>query len=159
MAGKRREIIWTLEACIEDAKKYKTRSEWRNSSVSAYNKAGIKNWTEICCKHMPKHNRKRLDSAKLLLSCLHSTSGYTTVEDWKENEPEAYKLAYKYGWVRRCKAKIVPTVICTLEVCIEIAKQFKTRTEWNKGHRASYQTAQRKKWMNECCSHMPPRPW
>ena len=42
---------WTLDNCIEDAKNYKTRSEWYKNS-SGYGLAHKNNWLDICCKHM-----------------------------------------------------------------------------------------------------------
>lgn len=45
---------WTLNRCIVDALKYKTRSEWSKNSNSAYTTARKNNWMEECCKHMNK---------------------------------------------------------------------------------------------------------
>ncbi|MBV30663.1 MAG: hypothetical protein CL504_08515, partial [Actinobacteria bacterium] len=44
-------IKWTKSACIEDAQKYKTRSEWDNQSTG-YNAAWKNGWLEECCRHM-----------------------------------------------------------------------------------------------------------
>lgn len=48
---------WGLEACIADAKKYKTRTEWAMKSRSAYTAAVKNNWLNRCCQHMPKRRK------------------------------------------------------------------------------------------------------
>lgn len=45
---------WSLEACIEDAKKYKTKQEWRYGPDSAYSVASKNKWLDRCCGHMKK---------------------------------------------------------------------------------------------------------
>jgi predicted GIY-YIG superfamily endonuclease len=43
---------WTKKRCIEDAKKYQTRKEWRKKSSSSSSIATKNNWLPICCAHM-----------------------------------------------------------------------------------------------------------
>jgi hypothetical protein len=53
-------LKWTKEKCIEDAKKYKTKSEWINNSNGAYCSAKKNGWLEECCAHMVTRRRKKL---------------------------------------------------------------------------------------------------
>ena len=46
------DLIWTMEACINDAQQYRTKAEWRRRSNSAVKTAYRKGWIEQCCKHM-----------------------------------------------------------------------------------------------------------
>lgn len=41
-----------LENCVENAKKYKTRTEWSKSNSIAYNMARKNGWLDKCCSHM-----------------------------------------------------------------------------------------------------------
>jgi len=47
---------WTLERCMEDARKYQTRGDWRRAKLSetasGYNTAANKGWLDKCCRHM-----------------------------------------------------------------------------------------------------------
>jgi hypothetical protein len=47
---------WTKELCIEEAKKYKTRTEWAQKSVGSYRNVmrSNKKWLGECTKHMNK---------------------------------------------------------------------------------------------------------
>lgn len=45
---------WTKEKCLEIAKKYKRKSDWRNDSQYSYNIARINGWLDYCCQHMAK---------------------------------------------------------------------------------------------------------
>ena len=53
-------LIWTKKACIESARKYKTRSEWERNASGAYYAAHKNNWTKECYAHMgPSKNIKK----------------------------------------------------------------------------------------------------
>ena len=44
---------WTLDRCLEDAKKYTTKASWRNSiHPNGFVVAKRNNWLEQCCQHM-----------------------------------------------------------------------------------------------------------
>ena len=45
---------WTLELCIEEAKKYKTVSEWQKNSGSSFTTARNNGWYEECKKYFKK---------------------------------------------------------------------------------------------------------
>lgn len=45
----------------------------------------------------------------------------------------------------------------TLESCINVAKNFKSRSEWQRKERNSYSAARRNKWLDVCCKHMAPQ--
>jgi len=49
---------WTKEYCIEEALKYKTRTEFQKKSGTAYNKAWKNNWLDSICSHMIKNGNK-----------------------------------------------------------------------------------------------------
>lgn len=51
-------LKWTKERCIEDAKKYKKRSEWMRKSHGAYRSAKKNGCFEECCAHMITKRKK-----------------------------------------------------------------------------------------------------
>ena len=43
---------WTKEACIKEAKKYKTKKKWFSQAGSSYNAARKNGWFDECTAHM-----------------------------------------------------------------------------------------------------------
>ena len=61
---------WTKERCLEEAKKYKSRSEFGKNSGTAYTVAVRKKWLDEICSHMEE---------------IKKPSGYWTKEKlWEE---------------------------------------------------------------------------
>ncbi len=58
-AGRLPMNTWTVDACITDAKKYSTRTEWATKSKSAYTAATKNGWLSVCCTHMLILKKKR----------------------------------------------------------------------------------------------------
>lgn len=48
------QLKWIKDACIADAKKYRSRTEWSKQSGSAYNSALLNGWLTECCADMHK---------------------------------------------------------------------------------------------------------
>jgi hypothetical protein len=49
---------WTLERCMEEAKKYASRKEWGLKSGGSYFYARYNKWVEECTTHMKKNGKK-----------------------------------------------------------------------------------------------------
>jgi hypothetical protein len=47
---------WTKERCLEEALKYKTRSEWQKKHNNCYRAAKANGWYDECTIHMKKKN-------------------------------------------------------------------------------------------------------
>lgn len=52
ICGKRLNKYWTKERCAEEAKKYKTKKEFRKGSGGAWSSANREKWMDDICKHM-----------------------------------------------------------------------------------------------------------
>ena len=157
---RKRPGYWDLEKCKADAKKYKTRSEWRKST-SAYTVACLKGWIDECCTHMGTKEFKpyRFWNKE---TCLEDAKKHSTRNAWRTAGGSGYPAAHKYGWVDECCAHMttrrsMPIGHWTLEACIGEAKKFQTRTSWQKSSKGSYLAAFRNGWFEECCAHMPKR--
>ena len=147
---------WTLEACIEDAKQYNSRSEWRKASSGAYHTAHKKGWYKICCEHM-------LYILKIgtLDECIEEAKKYDTKKEWIIKSKRTYNIARRrHGWVDICckhmkkSMRLCKPIKWTLEVCIENAKQYNTRGEWKRKQKKAYSAAQRNGWLDICSKHM-----
>jgi hypothetical protein len=54
---------WTKERCLEEAKKYESKSEWLKKSVSSYGSAHKNGWLVECSSHMtPKFKKHTKES-------------------------------------------------------------------------------------------------
>lgn len=88
--------INTLEDCINDAKKYKTVTEWARGKNTKYSSARTRGWIDLCSKHMSKRH------VWSLTSCKQSALKYKSKAEWRKNESGAYSAAKKRGWMDKC---------------------------------------------------------
>lgn len=51
-ASRKADGYWTLDRCQEEAKKYKTKVEWRLEGRASYSAANRNRWISKCCEHM-----------------------------------------------------------------------------------------------------------
>jgi len=155
---------WTKEACVEDAKKYKTKLEWAKSNGKpywcgpGYVAARRNGWLDECCGHMSPGRRGPPPLIWTKEACVEEAKKYKTKSKWKREYSSCYEAARRNGWLSECCKHMTPerrrTLIWTKEACVEEAKKYKTRTEWKRKNSASHETARRNDWLNECCKHM-----
>jgi hypothetical protein len=50
---------WTLERCMEEAKKFETRSAWKDGHKCSYRAASYHGWLKECTVHMGKKRSKK----------------------------------------------------------------------------------------------------
>ena len=94
---------WNVkENCIEDARKYNTRTEWRKNSRSAYESARKNKWLDECCKHMVNGNIKWTKE-----KCMESALKYKTKVEWEKNDNNAYSASRRNGWYYECTAHMI----------------------------------------------------
>lgn len=91
---------WTKINCINDAKKYKTKTEWRNDSLSGYSSAKSKGYLKFCCKHMNsviKSFDVYLNTLKEFINIFNQIPAQKTkykninIGRWINNQKTAYK--------------------------------------------------------------------
>lgn len=143
--------IWTKEAVIADAKKYKTRSEWQRANGSAYQAGHTHGWLEEACAHMPKRQRGWCKK-----SVAESARQYSHRTEWHDAEKGAYLWALRNGCLKEVIAHMPAPVRREKGEVIAIATRYKTRSEWERGDLASYIKARKAGWMEEACAHMAP---
>lgn len=92
-----REIYWTKERCIQEAKKYKTRGEWSLNSNS-YKTARLRGWADECTTHM-KRIIKPQGYWDIKENVLEEAKKYKTKSDWAKKQQTSYSKACKFGWL------------------------------------------------------------
>lgn len=145
---------WTKKRVIEDAKKYKTRTEWRKNSSSAATMATRNGWFEAATSHM----RLLVDHGKWTKQAvLKEAKKFKTKSEWGRAKNGSYGAALKHGWVDEASKHMVAsdrTRKWTKELIIADAKKYSTRGEWHKAKGSAATVAISKGWHDEATKHM-----
>ncbi len=148
---------WTLERCKEDAKKYKTKTEWARSKSCAYNIASINKWITECSLHMfEKHKPAGYwdDIENVKAKALT----FSTKSEWNSKSSASYRAAKKNGWFEEISASLQtirkPNGFWTKEKCLEEALKYSSVKEWKENNGSSYNSAKLIGWYDECVKHM-----
>jgi hypothetical protein len=144
------------ERCIEDAKKYTTKTDWQKNSRS-YDISKKYGWYDECCEHMVKLQKPRNYWTKE--RCFEEAKNYNTKAEWKTGSGSSYYASRKQGWHEECikhmrKSKRPNGYWNNKERCIESAKKFNTKFEWSKNEGGAYNAANRNGYIDECTKHM-----
>lgn len=96
-------LRWNENKCINEAKKYKTRAEFKNGCIGAYQSALKYKWLNKCCIHMiykqlPNGYWKN-DKNK----CLEEAKKYDKIYHFKINSGGAYNAIINNGWYNELK--------------------------------------------------------
>ena len=149
-------LMWTLEACKEDALKYYSKNEWAKKSSGAWNAVLRHGWIAECCGHMEP--KKHLNGHWNLESCQADALTFQTKGEWKELSASAYGIAWSNGWLEQCCAHMAevraPKGSRTLQDCRADALKYASKTEWQEDSSGVYKVAYRNGWVDQWCSHM-----
>ena len=151
-------IKWTLETCLEEAKRYKSRKEWQTHGAGSYQAAFKKGWLDQCCSHMERKLAPR--GFWTIERCVEDAKQYQTLKEWSEAKPSGYSVARSNNWISKCTPhmsdgrKQSKKIIWTYDKCLELAKKCKTKAQFKKLSGSAYLRARVNGWLNDCCSHM-----
>ena len=155
----RAKLKWTLNTCMDEAKKYSGIKEWQIASAGSYNAAFAKGWLEQCCVHMDRKLFPR--NHWTLERCIEDARQYQTKTQWASARRSGYTVASKNGWLDQCTShmnadmrKVSVQRVWTYERCLELARSCSTRAEFKRMSGSAYQRARVKGWLEECCAHM-----
>lgn len=140
---------YTLEMCIENASKYKTRREWQIEGRNYYQYARKRDWLDECTAHMEQKIFK-FSKEEVLKSALQ----YKDRGEWKKNCKKQYQSCLRNGWLDECTAHMNKLVRHTLESCIESALPYDNITEWRSENEGAYKYAFRENIIPKCTAHM-----
>ena len=140
---------WTKKTCIKEAKKYKTRSEFKKGNISAYQVARKNDWlkeyewlTSLC----------KPDGFWNYETCYQEAKKYTTRSEFSKGSSGAYNVARKNDWLKEYEWLISlckPNGFWNYDNCKEEAKKYKTRNEFQKGSSGAYNVARKNKWLDD----------
>ncbi len=160
-----KQLYWTLERCIEDAKKYSVLKDWRKNGRGAYQSACRHKWIEQCTAHMQRGGTLQSDGFEpkwTLEICLASAKQHTSQKIWLESDFESYKAALQYGWFKKCTEHMTTLIpkrsykSYSKQECIASAENYETRLDWRIGDPSARNAAIKFGWYELCCEHMIP---
>ena len=89
---------WALKKCIETAKKYEFRNEFRKNESSAYSIIKKNKWLELACSHL-KGTTKPNGYWNSYGNCKNEASKYKTRTEYRIKARGSYAQANKNGWL------------------------------------------------------------
>ncbi len=75
---------WTKERCVAEAKKYKTKKEFRKGSISAYNSSLKNKWLDFVCTHMEFNHHSNLKKTKTKWNKKTIFEALKRIKTWNE---------------------------------------------------------------------------
>ena len=147
--GEKRPRKWTYEACLEEAKKYETVSDFQKGCGGAYNAACKNGWIKECTWFIDGNKRNALRHIKWTHeTCLGLAKQCTCSSEMAVRSSAAYARALENGWLkeyswfcRRRKSK------WTYEGCRSIALKYKVKKDFKENDASAYQAAIYYGWM------------
>ncbi len=146
--------FWTKERVLEDARKYKSRSEWMRNSSGAATMAKRNGWYEEVVASMPmlvEHGKWTKQNV------INEAKKYESPIQWICSSNASYGAAIKKGWLKEASLHMMPAVRVskwTKELVLEDAKKYSSRGEWQKAKGSAAAVAIEKGWYEEATSHM-----
>lgn len=140
---------WTKERVFEEAKKYQTRMDFKNGSMTAYSVACKNKWINKMTwfKKTVNYNKKWYKE-----NVFEEARKYKSKSEFKKGCASAYKLAWKNGWLSEMTWFTRPVVHnkkWTKEKVFEEARKYQTRSEFHKCCTGAYEIALKNNWLDE----------
>ncbi len=144
---------WTYETCYEEAKKYKSRSEYQygKGSGQAYRVARANGWI----KDYTWFEEKQKPSGYWTYErCYEEAKKYKTRTSFQRGEcgSRPYKVARANGWLDDYtwfEELSKPAGYWSYERCAEESKKYASRGEFKKGNPSAYAISLRNGWLGE----------
>lgn len=144
---------WSKERCIEEALKYKTRSEFRYDSSVCYAICCKNDWIDEVCTHMIRMISPRWTKDM----CINEALNYTNRSKYCDNSNSSYNAARRNGWLDEVcfhmKPLIHPNSYWTKERCSTEAAKYTKRSQFEDGCGSAYMASLTNKWLDEFFSN------
>ena len=150
---------WDKGACLKEARKFESRTEWARKSGSSYNVAAENGWIDDCCKHMTP--KIKPEGFWTLENCRTEAKKFSSRSEWAKKSGSSYNTSLAAGWLDECcvhmVAKYKPSGFWTKKQCKIEARKYSSSSDWQKANAASYAIAIENKWYKECSAHFIPK--
>ena len=140
---------WTLEICLEEAKKYGSMKAFRENNKSAY---------EVCVKNhwLDNFNFLYIDRAQrgtwdVYENCYNEAKKYKTLAEFIEKASACYQSSLTNDWIKDYtwleREYVARGTWQVYENCYNEALKYKTRHEFKKGANSAYHSARIHGWL------------
>lgn len=136
---------WNKESCYQEAKKYKTRTEFSRGSQTAYKYALLNDWIKDYTWFEVIINKWTYDA------CYKEALKYKTKSNFKNESGGAYARAFREKWIKDYHwfKKKAGNHKWTYEKCYNEALKYKNRRDFLKGCSGACVAAKKNKWMKD----------
>ncbi len=149
---------WSFQKILEEALKYKTRTEFQEKNGSAHHAAIRSEVLDEVCSHMPEYTRLGDTNPRFRWTdeMLYGEAlKYNTKPDFKNHNYGAFLAAQRRGIVNKICAHMKKLQIrWSFEELVEEAKKYKFRSEFETKNPGAYNSACNKKVLDKVCKHM-----
>jgi len=133
------------ELCEKEAKKYKSRSDFRIALWSAYNYSVINNWIDEFFSIRETSKNGYWNNKKL---CEKESKKYKNRGDFKKESWSAYSYSLKNKWLDEF-FPIINAYWNNKNLCEKESNKYQTRSNFKKGSRSAYSYSLKNKWLDD----------
>lgn len=137
---------WSREACFNEAKKYKTRNEFKTHNQSAYNAANRNKWTD---EYTWFEKKKKPNGYWNYTTCYNEALNYKSRNEFQDKSSGAYHIAAKNGWLDDYSWLVNQNIIWNYDSCRAEAEKYKSKTDFMKNNRRAYTIAKKMRWLDD----------
>lgn len=138
--------FWDQDKCFQEAKKYKTRTEFSKKAGAAYKLACMNGWIE-------EYDWLNIKSVKWNYeTCFKEAQKYSSRTEFERNNGSAYTRAKKNDWLKDYTWFVQfrkPNGYWNYETCLIEAKKYNTRTDFNRHCGRGYSVALENGWLDD----------
>lgn len=134
---------WTYDTCMEEAKKYKTKSEFKDGAKGAYQIARKNGWLD-------KYTWFISAIKWTYETCKEEAKKYKTKRDFQKGCIGAYTAALRNKWLDDYDwFEVLWEKKWNYDTCMEESRKYKSRSEFMKGTPGAYNIANKNRWLDE----------
>ena len=135
---------WNKETCYEEAKKYKTRTEFQKNNGSAYAAALKKGWIKDYTWFVVKSNPMIYWTYE---RCVEESQKYKLRSDFRKGNPVAYRVAKRRNWIEEFSWLNISNV-WTYQECYDLAHGYYYKKDFREAHPSAYSFSLKNGWIS-----------
>lgn len=138
---------WSKRKCFEEAKKYKTRSEFQRNAGHAYHISMINGWIDEM-DWLPSNDSHPNGYWKNKENLFEEARKYKTLKEFSDNSPAACAAAYRHSYIDELtwlekKEKLPFGYWKDKEHVMEEARKYSSRNEFHSNNQSAYGAARK----------------
>ena len=148
---------YTKQYCKEITSQYDDKNIFQDSNPTFYRYLIKRGWLDELCSHMV--NQKKKNGYWTKERCKEAAEKYNKRIDFQKGNSAAHNAAFKNGWLdeicRHMSYNEFEPTKWTKQICVELAKQYKTRGKFKSNNSSAYKIALKHGWLDEIFKDLP----